>query len=123
MAKAKTLVGLDVHAAKVVAAILDSETGELRFARLGGASGPVVELCSSLRGPVRATYEAGPTGYGLARGLAAAEVDCLVAAPGKIPRGAPIGSRPTVATPSTWSGFCWPASWRRSGSPVRPRRR
>ena len=31
MVKAKTLVGLDVHAAKVVAAILDSETGELHF--------------------------------------------------------------------------------------------
>lgn len=88
MAKAKTLVGLDVHAAKVVAAILDSETGEVRFARLGGETAPVVELCRSLPGPVRATYEAGPTGYGLARGLADAGVDCLVAAPGKIPRGA-----------------------------------
>ena len=88
MAKARTLVGLDVHAAKVVAAILDSETGELRFARLGGQSAAVVELCRALPGPVRATYEAGPTGYGLARGLASAEVECLVAAPGKIPRGA-----------------------------------
>ena len=88
MAKARTLVGLDVHAAKVVAAILDAETGELRFKRLGGESGPVVDLCRSLPGPVRATYEAGPTGYGLARGLFAAGVGCLVAAPGKIPRGA-----------------------------------
>ena len=88
MAKARTLVGLDVHAAKIVAAILDSETGELRFARLGGQSAAVVELCRALPGPVRATYEAGPTGYGLARGLASAEVECLVAAPGKIPRGA-----------------------------------
>ena len=35
MAKARTLVGLDVDAAKVVAAILDAETGELRFARHG----------------------------------------------------------------------------------------
>lgn len=88
MAKARTLVGLDVHAAKVVAAILDSETGELRFQRLGGESGPVVGLCRSLPAPVRVTYEAGPTGYGLARGLLGAEIDCLVAAPGKIPRGA-----------------------------------
>ena len=39
MAKARTLVGLDVHAAKVVAAILDAETGELRFQRLGGRDG------------------------------------------------------------------------------------
>ena len=29
MAKARTLVGLDVHAAEVVAAVLDAETGEL----------------------------------------------------------------------------------------------
>ena len=29
MAKARTLVGLDVHAAKIVAAVLDAETGEL----------------------------------------------------------------------------------------------
>lgn len=88
MAKARTLVGLDVHAAKVVAAILDSETGELRFQRLGGESEPVVSLCASLVGPVRASYEAGPTGYGLARVLEAAGVECVVAAPGKIPRGA-----------------------------------
>lgn len=88
MAKARTLVGLDVHAAKVVAAILDSETGELRFQRLGGESGPVVKLCSSLEAPVRASYEAGPTGYGLARALDGAGIECVVAAPGKIPRGA-----------------------------------
>ena len=56
MAKARTLVGLDVHAAKVVAAILDAETGELRFQRLGGETGPVVRLCGSLEGPVRASY-------------------------------------------------------------------
>ena len=88
MAKAKTLVGLDVHAAKVVAAILDSETGELRFQRLGGESAPVVRLASSLERPVKAAYEAGPTGYGLARALSEAGIECVVAAPGKIPRGA-----------------------------------
>jgi transposase len=88
MAKARTLVGLDVHAAKVVAAVLDVETGELRFQRLGGDSEPVVGLCGSLVGPVRASYEAGPTGYGLARALERAGVECVVAAPGKIPRAA-----------------------------------
>lgn len=88
MPKARTLVGLDVHASKTIAAMLDSETGELRFTRLGGESDSVVKLLASLPAPVRATYEAGPTGYGLARGLAEAGIDCLVAAPGKIPRGA-----------------------------------
>ena len=29
MAKARTLVGLDVHAVKIVAAVLDAETGQL----------------------------------------------------------------------------------------------
>jgi transposase len=88
MAKARTLVGLDVHAAKIVAATLDAETGELDFKRLDGSTSKAIELCSQLPGPVQATYEAGPTGYGLARGLVDAGVDCLVAAPGKIPRGA-----------------------------------
>ncbi|MCA1701326.1 MAG: IS110 family transposase, partial [Actinobacteria bacterium] len=36
--------------------------------------------------PVRAAYEAGPTGYGLARELARRRVECVVAAPSKIPR-------------------------------------
>jgi transposase len=79
MAKARTLVGLDVHAAKVVAAVLDAETGELRVQRLGGESESVVGLCRLLEGPVRVSYEAGPTGFGLARMLTAAGIDCLVA--------------------------------------------
>jgi len=37
---------------------------------------------------VRVAYEAGPTGFGLARRLTAAGVECVVAAPGKIPRAA-----------------------------------
>ena len=31
MAKARSLVGLDVHATKIVAAVLDAETGQLQF--------------------------------------------------------------------------------------------
>ncbi len=76
-----------MHAAEVVAAILDAETGELRFRRLAGETAAAVELCSRLAAPVRTTYEAGPTGYGLARALAEVGVECVVAAPGKIPRG------------------------------------
>jgi len=36
MAKARSLVGLDVHAAKIVAAMLDAETGQVQQFRLGG---------------------------------------------------------------------------------------
>jgi transposase len=88
MVKAKTLVGLDVHASKVVAAMLDAETGELRFGRLAGGMDRTLALCAGLEPPVRVAYEAGPTGFGLARALTAAGVDCVVAAPGKIPRAA-----------------------------------
>ncbi len=39
MAKAKTLVGLDVHATKIVAAVLDAESGELQTFRMNGDAG------------------------------------------------------------------------------------
>ena len=86
MAKAKSLVGLDVHATKIVAAALDVETGEVRSFRLGGDVGEAAAFCAGLARPVRAAYEAGPTGYGLARELARRGVECVVAAPSKIPR-------------------------------------
>ncbi len=86
MAKARTLVGLDVHAAKVVAAVLDAESGELRTFRMNGDVGEAAGFCGGLPRPVRAAYEAGPTGYGLARELAKRRVQCIVAAPSKIPR-------------------------------------
>jgi transposase len=46
----------------------------------------VVAFCARLRRPVRVAYEAGPTGYELARALVAAGIECVVAAPGKIER-------------------------------------
>ena len=86
MAKARTLVGLDVHAAKIVAAVLDAETGEVQWFTLGGDVTEAAGLCAGLPRPVRAAYEAGPTGYGLARELERRGVGCVVAAPSKIPR-------------------------------------
>jgi len=86
MAKARTLVGLDVHATKIVAAVLDAESGELRTFRMNGDAGEAAAFCAGLPRPVRVAYEAGPTGYGLARELAKRRVECVVAAPSKIPR-------------------------------------
>jgi transposase len=86
VAKARTLVGLDVHAAKIVAAVLDGETGEVQWFRVSGDVGEAAALCAGLPRPVRAAYEAGPTGYGLARELERRGVRCVVAAPSKIPR-------------------------------------
>jgi transposase len=45
-----------------------------------------VAFCGGLPRPVRVAYEAGPTGFGLARALLAAGVWCVIAAPGKIER-------------------------------------
>jgi transposase len=52
----------------------------------GGVEGPIAWL-RSLPGPVRACYEAGPTGFGLYRAAVAAGIEMQVVAPGKTPRG------------------------------------
>src|SRR5215211_9372534 len=87
MTRAKTWVGLDVHVSGTIAVVLDGDSGELRRRRLSGRGEEIAAFVAGLPGPVRATYEAGPTGFALARRLEAAGVDCLVCAPGLIPRG------------------------------------
>jgi transposase len=77
-----------VHVSGVVAAALDHDSGELQVRRLSGVSDDVVAFAVGLPGPVVCTYEAGPTGFVLARKLRAAGVQCMVCAPGLIPRGA-----------------------------------
>ena len=86
MAQVRSWAGLDVHRASVVAATMDRVTGEMRVQRLSGETIAVVAFCVSLPGPVRVAYEAGPTGFALARALAAVGVECVIAAPGKIER-------------------------------------
>jgi transposase len=87
----RTHVGLDVHAHAVVGAALDSETGELFRRRLGPHPQEVLAWLRTLPGPVAAAYEAGPTGFTLARALRAAGVRCEVLAPSKLQR--PVGER------------------------------
>jgi transposase len=87
----RTSVGLDVHARSIVAGVLDIETGELRSERLPVAIEAVVGWTVSLPGPVAVAYEAGPTGFGLARALEAVGVRCVVVAPSKLER--PPGDR------------------------------
>jgi len=87
----RTSVGLDVHARSVSAAAIDGVTGELFRQRLVPDSQVVIDWVRGLPGPVAVTYEAGPTGFGLARALTAAGMRCEVAAPSKIPR--PAGDR------------------------------
>ncbi|GAB3176464.1 IS110 family transposase [Myceligenerans halotolerans] len=81
-------VGLDVHARSINACALDLSTGELRSARLTPADQAVMDWLGLLGGSYTACYEAGPTGFGLARTLTAAGIRCVVAAPSKIARAA-----------------------------------
>lgn len=85
-----TWVGLDVHARSTHAAAIDVLTGELTRARFGAGCESVAWL-AGLRAPVRAVYEAGPTGFGLYRAARAAGVGIEVVAPGKTAR--PAGDR------------------------------
>jgi transposase len=86
-----TSVGLDVHALSVVAHAVDEETGKVARARLCPDHGEVLGWLHQLRAPVRVTYEAGPTGFGLARAITEAGMECVVAAPSKLQR--PAGDR------------------------------
>jgi transposase len=81
-----TWVGLDVHARSTHGAAIDSLSGELSRVRFDVGADPVVAWLRELPGPVRAVYEAGPTGFGLARLATAAGIDLQVVAPSKTPR-------------------------------------
>lgn len=86
-----TSVGLDVHARSVVAHAVDESSGEVHKARLTPDYPSILGWLLRLVAPVRVVYEAGPTGYGLARAVIAAGMECTVAAPSKLQR--PAGDR------------------------------
>jgi transposase len=87
----RTSVGLDVHARSVVAAALDGWTGEAHQARLSPSHEQIAAWVTALPGPVAVAYEAGPTGFGLARFLRGGGIECKVAAPSMLQR--PAGDR------------------------------
>ena len=79
-------VGLDVHARSVVAHGVDRDTGEVfdRYFGKDHSDAEVIAWVGGLPAPASAVYEAGPTGYGLARAFTDAGMSCLVAAPSKL---------------------------------------
>ena len=70
----RTSVGLDVHARSVVGCGLDTVTGETARRRVVPTFEGVKDW---LPAPVAVAYEAGPTGFGLARQLTAAGIRCV----------------------------------------------
>jgi transposase len=82
-------VGLDVHKDSIVMAVAESGSAPAMIAaRLEWSEARVLAELRKLGplGSVRVCYEAGPTGYGLQRFLAAAGVDCVVVAPALVPQ-------------------------------------
>src|SRR5450631_743072 len=75
----RSSVGLDVHVRPVVAAAIDGHTGVVFRKRLTPGNDDVIGWVGSLPGPSAVVYEAGPTGFGLARAFATAGIRCEVA--------------------------------------------
>ncbi|WP_255425097.1 IS110 family transposase [Nostocoides sp. F2B08] len=85
---------MDVHARSVRAAVIDTGTGEVIERTISPRTDHVVAFINDIaagHGPSMVTYEAGPTGYGLARAVLEAGHGCQVAAPSKLLR--PSGDR------------------------------
>ena len=91
MRNERTFVGLDVHAWSVTGHALDADTGQIWQRKLTPDPAEVLAWVSTLPGPVKVGYEAGPTGYGLYRHLNDHGVVCVVGAPSKLHR--PAGDR------------------------------
>jgi transposase len=79
-------VGLDVHAHESTIAMFDHGTGELSTARVVGRPHELLERLMEIPVPARMVYEAGPTGYGLARRARARGIEMAVCAPGRTER-------------------------------------
>lgn len=87
MTKTMPRCGLDVHANQTHAATLDLATGELQRRRIQGPPERALDYLDGLGRDALAVYEAGPTGFGLARAAAERGIELRIAAPGLIPRG------------------------------------
>ncbi|HEY1457937.1 MAG TPA: IS110 family transposase [Solirubrobacteraceae bacterium] len=87
MLKATSLVGLDVHARQTHAAVFVPDTGEMNVSKLLMEPAGVVGFLEGLAPRVLAVYEAGPTGFTLARTAREHGLDVRVIAPGSIPKG------------------------------------
>lgn len=83
-----TFVGLDVHRDSISVGVLPAGSDAVAVDRLFHDEPSVRRLIERLgdRRRLRVCYEAGPTGYGLARLLTSMGVACVVVAPSLIPR-------------------------------------
>jgi transposase len=83
----RRLVAGDVHAGSSWLVGVELDTGEMWRRRVSGPPSRVVDVLAPLGPGTRLVYEAGPTGYALARAGARAGIEVTVCAPGSVPRG------------------------------------
>src|ERR1022692_4469432 len=104
-------VGLDVHARESTLAVFDQATSEVVTRRVVGRPHELLPWLRGVERPARMVYEAGPTGYGLARAAGGRGEWSWGGARGGSPSGRRrTGSRPISVTRSASRG-CWrPAS-------------
>ena len=81
-----TFIGLDVHARSVAAGLLDAATGEVKSCSAPSRSAELVPWLRAQGESISVAYEAGPTGFVLARACAEQRIPCLVAATSRIPK-------------------------------------
>ena len=117
-------LGLDVHKDTISAGILRSDQQVPEVERVANDEPAVRRLVARFGDPrlLRACYEAGPTGFELARLLHSMGVSCQVIAPSLIPERPATRSRPTSVTAAGWPGCTAPANWWPSASPPWTRR-
>lgn len=80
------VVGLDVHLSRTEVAILDVVSGQLWCGRVVGQPERVLDLIAERAATAACVYEAGVTGFALARQAAARGLDVRVVSAGQIPR-------------------------------------
>ena len=116
-----THLGLDVHKDTISVAILTPDRDGPDVDRIPHDEASVRRLVGRLGDPrwLRACYEAGPTGYELARLLHSMGVRCEVIAPSLIPKapGDKARDRPS-GPPAAHRGCTGPENWWRSASPA-----
>lgn len=109
--KYRICVGIDTHSTKNEVCALDTETGEVMRETLSEDPLELGAFLARMRAELgcgqrdaKCVYEAGPTGFGLARSLAMAGWACCVAATSKLPQR--IDAMKTDRVDAEWLARC-----------------
>lgn len=95
-------IGVDVHKRNDHIALLRADSQAMTLTSTASPEA-FVEPLRRLNIPVAGVaYEAGPTGFSLARALVAEKIPVTVAAPSKIPRSVNAGAKLIGSTVSSW---------------------